>query len=107
MVLQFFLVAQFEGAKGGDPPKKCKFFFYQKFPNNVFYARYCIIIFAALWATTFGFHKKNTAKRNMSSAACASSMYSRICMKMLSFLFVRSWAMPRMLYLSCGIPFPV
>ena len=51
--------------------------------------------------------RKNTAKRNMSSAVCASSMYSCICMKMSSFLFVHSCAMPRMLYLSCGIPFPV
>ena len=50
---------------------------------------------------------KNTAKRNMSSAVCASSMYSRLCMKMSSFLFVRACAVPRMLYLSCGIPFPV
>ena len=43
--------------------------------------------------------QKNTAKRNMSSAVCASSMYSRLCMKMLSFLFVRTWAMLRILYL--------
>merc|ERR1719206_114627 len=49
--------------------------------------------------------KKNTAKRNMSSAVCASSMYSRLCMKMSSFLFVRACTVPRMLYLSCGIPF--
>ena len=32
---------------------------------------------------------------------------SRLCMKMSSFLFVRTWAMPRTLYLSCGILFPV
>merc|ERR1711954_548160 len=32
---------------------------------------------------------------------------SRLCMKMLSFLFVCAWAMPRILYLSCGVPFPV
>ena len=32
---------------------------------------------------------------------------SRLCMKMSSFLFVRTWAMPRILYLSCGVPFPV
>ena len=32
---------------------------------------------------------------------------SRLCMKMLSFLFWRAWAMPRILYLSCGVPFPV
>ena len=32
---------------------------------------------------------------------------SRLCMKMSSFLFVRSWAMPGILYLSCGVPFPV
>ena len=43
----------------------------------------------------------------MSSAVCASSMNSRLCMKMSSFLFVRACAMPRILYLSCGIPFPV
>ena len=41
----------------------------------------------------------------MSSALCASSMYSRL--KMSSFLFVRVWTMPLILYLSCGIPFPV
>ena len=28
-------------------------------------------------------------------------------MKMSSFLFVRPWALPRILNLSCGIPFPV
>ena len=27
---------------------------------------------------------------------------SRLCMKMSSFLLVRAWTMPRMLYLSCG-----
>ena len=32
---------------------------------------------------------------------------SRLCMKMSYFLFVRAWAMPRILYLSCGVPFPV
>ena len=32
---------------------------------------------------------------------------SRLCMKMSSFLLVRACAMPRMLYFSCGIPFPV
>ena len=52
-------------------------------------------------------HKKNTARRNMSCAVCASSMYSRLWMKMSSFLFERAWAMPRKLHLSCGIPFPV
>ena len=52
-------------------------------------------------------YTKNTAKRNMSSAVCASSMYSRLCIKMPAFLFVRACAMLRMLYLSCGIPFPV
>ena len=31
-------------------------------------------------------------------------VYIRLCMKMLSFLFVCAWAMPRILYLSCGIP---
>ena len=51
--------------------------------------------------------KKNAAKWNMSSAVYASSMYSRLCMKMSSYLFVRACAMPRMLYLSCAIPFPV
>ena len=58
--------------------------------------------------TVIVFDIKNTAKRNMSSAMCASSMYSRLCMKMLILLFVRACAMPRMLYLSYGIiPFPV
>ena len=32
---------------------------------------------------------------------------SHLCMKLLSFLFVHTWAMPHILYLSCGIPFPV
>ena len=60
--------------------------------------------------------KKNTAKRNMSSTMCASSMYSRLCMEMSSFLFVRVCAMPRMLYIyhvefhfrfRCLVSFPV
>ena len=32
---------------------------------------------------------------------------SRLCMKMSSLLFVRAWAMPRISYLSCGVPFSV
>ena len=40
---------------------------------------------------------KNTAKQNMSSAVCVSSMYSHLCMKMLSFLFVCACAMPRLI----------
>ena len=44
---------------------------------------------------------------NLFSAVCALSIYSRLCMKMSSFLFVRACAMPRLLNLSCGIPFPV
>ena len=32
---------------------------------------------------------------------------SRLCMKMSSFLFVCAWAMPRILYISWGVPFPV
>ena len=59
------------------------------------------------FAHSFEFRAKNTAKRNMSSKVCALSMYSRLCLKMSSFLFVRTWAMPGILYLSCGIPFPV
>jgi len=47
---------------------------------------------------------QNTTKQNMSSAMCNSSIYSRLCMKMMFFLFVLAWAMPRILYLSCGIP---
>ena len=43
----------------------------------------------------------------MFSAVCASSVYSRVCMKLSSFLFVRPSVMPRMVYLSCGNPFPV
>ena len=55
-----------------------------------------------------GFKKdKNTAKRNMSSTVCALSICSRLCIKMSYFLFVRAWAMPRILYLSCGTPFLV
>ena len=55
----------------------------------------------------YGRAESRNLQRNMSSALCASSMYSRLCMKMLSFLFVRAWAMLRTSYLSCGIPFPV
>ena len=55
-----------------------------------------------------GFKKeKNAAKRNISSAMCVLSIYSPLCMKMLSFQFVRAWSMPRISYLSCRIPFPV
>ena len=55
----------------------------------------------------------------MSSVVCASSMHkslaniyvklctSRFCIKMSSFLFVHTWAMPHILYLLCGFPFPV
>ena len=32
---------------------------------------------------------------------------SRLCIKMSSFLFVSGCAMPRILYLSCEVPFPV
>ena len=32
---------------------------------------------------------------------------SRLCMKMSPFLVVCAWAMPRILYLSCGVPFTV
>ena len=32
---------------------------------------------------------------------------SHLCTKMLSSLFVHAWAMPHILYLSCGVPFPV
>ena len=45
--------------------------------------------------------------QNMFSTMCASSMYSRICMKMSSFLYVHAWSMVCILYLSCGIPFQV
>ena len=45
--------------------------------------------------------------QNMSSALCASSIYSCLDMKMLSFLSVHTWAIPRTSYLSYGIPFPV
>ena len=34
------------------------------------------------------------AVRNMSSNVCASSICIRLCMKMSSFLSVRTWAMP-------------
>ena len=36
----------------------------------------------------------------------ATVQYCSLCRKMLSFLSVRSSAMPRTSYLSCGIPFP-
>ena len=54
--------------------------------------------------TKLSFQTKSQKKY---SAVCASSMYSCLCMKMSSFLFVRACAKPRMVYLSCGIPFPV
>ena len=41
---------------------------------------------------------RNTAKRNMSSAVCALSMYSRLCMKMSPFLSVHAWAIPRTIF---------
>ena len=50
---------------------------------------------------------KKIPQSGICSAVCGLSMYSRLCMKMSSFLFVRPWAMPHILYLSCGIPFPV
>ena len=50
---------------------------------------------------------KKCCKRNLSGAMCASSMQSHLCLKMLSFLLLRAWTMPRKIYLSCGIPFPV
>ena len=43
------------------------------------------------FAHRFEFRAKNTAKRNMSSTVCALSMYSRLCLKILSFLFVLVW----------------
>ena len=46
-------------------------------------------------------------KKEKYCTVCALSIYSRLCIKMSSFLFVRTWAMPRILYPSCGIPFPV
>ena len=55
----------------------------------------------------YGRAESRNLKRNMSSDMRALSMYSRLCMKMSSFLIVRACAMPRMSYLSCGIPFPV
>ena len=53
------------------------------------------------------FEKYRKAEYVQRHVWCASSMYSRLCMKMLIFLFVRACAMQRILYLSCGIPFPV
>ena len=38
---------------------------------------------------------------NMFSAMCDLSIYSRLCMKMWSFLSVRAWAMPSTSYLLC------
>ena len=54
----FSWMPSFEGAKGGDPPKKCQLFFYQKLPNyiifkvrkknnHVLYAKYCITYISA------------------------------------------------------------
>ena len=54
----FSWLPSFEGAKGGDPPKKFQLFFYQKLPNyhifkvrkknnHVLYAKYCIIFISA------------------------------------------------------------
>ena len=55
----------------------------------------------------YGRAESRNLQRNLSSALCALSMYSRLCMKMTSFLFLHIWTMPRIFYLSCGIPFPV
>ena len=41
------------------------------------------------------------------STICQPLCVLCIYMKMLSFLFLRAWAMPHVLHLSCGIPFPV
>ena len=43
---------------------------------------------------------------------CPAQCVLRQCTVVFAFkcrliLFVRAWAMPRVLYLSCGIPFPV
>ena len=46
-------------------------------------------------------------RNNMSSAVCVVSMYSRLYLKMLFFLFMLAWAILRVLYLSCEIPFRV
>ena len=51
--------------------------------------------------------KKKYRKAEYVQRRVRLSMYSRLCMKMSSFLFERACAMPRMVYLSCGIPFPV
>ena len=59
---------------------------------------------------------KNAAKRTRQHAGRVSWPHSninvklctsRLCMKKLSFLFVCAWALPRILYLSCGVSFPV
>ena len=75
--------------------------------NTLILAYLCNHKLVCLDTLSDGFKTKNTAKRNMSSAMCASSMYSRLCMKMLSFLLLRARALPRMLYLLCRMPFPV
>ena len=54
-----------------------------------------------------GLQKREIPKWNMPSAMCAFSIYRHLCMKMSSFLCVRTWTMPRILCLSCEIPFPV
>ena len=53
----FSWLPSFKGAKGGDPPKKIQFSFYQKLPKynifevkkhyHVLYAKNCIIIISA------------------------------------------------------------
>ena len=84
----------------------CKqtYFYWYWFWNYDYSVKFCCI-WARILAFGFDLSLKNTTKRNMS--VCASSMYSRLCMKMFSILFLRARALPRMLYLSCGIPFPV
>ena len=62
--------------------------------------------FGSLRAIRVAQGQKNTVKCNMSSVVRASSMYSHLCIKMSYFLFVLTWAMQRILNLSCGIPIP-
>ena len=55
----------------------------------------------------FDGYVKRIPQSEICPALCVLCQCTVVFIKMSSFLFVRSGAMPRMLDLSCGIPFPV
>ena len=69
---------------------------------NIFLTK-MFLVYTKEFKIDFQNRKRNFSNRNINVQFCSS----RLCIKMSSFLFVRAWAMPRILYLSCGVPFPV